>query len=400
MGEMNQPTGTRRPPRPDGEQDSAGRSTGRRSPRRRSFEEMGRSEEGYRAISEVVSDWSYALRVEPDGRPVDEWTSLNIQRVSGFTVAELANRGSWLYLAHAEDRDIVRSHLDALLTGKTDVAEYRIVTKSGETRWLRDYASPLGAQQSGAMTVVGGVRDITARRQAELDRARLLTELEATNERLESLTCTVSHELREPLTDLDASLAGLEEVLDTGHRDRLRADMTRTREAASRILEMLEALQQISSITALQSDELVSLDEVARHVVELCGDSISASGTEVSIADLPAVAGDRLRLLQLLRILVENGIRYMGDQPYPKLEIGTRAGADAILLVVSDNGVGIAREELDRVFDVFHRVDEEGHGTGIGLALARRIAELHGGRIWAESDGAGRGAAFYVQLPK
>lgn len=210
--------------------------------RRRTRDQAG-TEEQYRAISEVVSDWAYAIRVESDGRAVSEWTSLNIQRISGFTPAELMVQNGWLSLAHPEDRPIVRAHLDALLAGSTDIVEYRIVTKSGEVRWLRDYARPLGVTEAGAVTVVGGVRDITARLQAESDRARLLSELEATAEELERLTRAVSTELWDPLASLGDSLDGLVRDLEEGDPEKMKADVENSRVAASRIRDMLDALQ-------------------------------------------------------------------------------------------------------------------------------------------------------------
>lgn len=227
-----------RPPRQGGDKATKRQNS---EVRRRPRERTG-TEEQYRAISEVVSDWAYAIRVEPDGRPVSEWTSLNIQRISGYTPTELSVREGWLSLAHPEDRPTVRAHLDALLAGSTDIVEYRIVTKSGEVRWLRDYARPL-AIDAGAVTVVGGVRDITARRQAEMDRARLLSELESAAEELERLTRAVSTDLWEPLTSLGDSLEGLVRDLEEGDPEKMRADVESSRVAASRIRDMLSALR-------------------------------------------------------------------------------------------------------------------------------------------------------------
>jgi PAS domain S-box-containing protein len=239
---MDHPVTTGRSPRRGKDKKRADGSGSRGSGDRiRDLDQIA-GEEQYRAISEVVSDWAYALTIEADGRPISEWTSLNVQRISGYTPAELAEREGWLTLAHPDDLPIVRAHLDALMAGATDIVEYRIVTKSGETRWLRDYARPLGVSGKGSVAVVGGVRDITARRQAELDRARLMAELEATHEELERLTQSVTTDLKEPLSSLDDSLDGLERDLSRGDRESARADVERTRQAASRLRELLDAL--------------------------------------------------------------------------------------------------------------------------------------------------------------
>jgi signal transduction histidine kinase len=120
---------------------------------------------------------------------------------------------------------------------------------------------------------------------------------------------------------------------------------------------------------------------------------------DVVVGDLPKVFGDRIRLLQLLRILVENAAGYMGDQSEPRLEIGAESHGGKHIIFVRDNGVGIDPADLERVFDVFRRLDPRSSGTGVGLAMARRIAEMHGGRIRVESEGKGTGSTFFVELP-
>ncbi|NNK47709.1 MAG: histidine kinase, partial [Gemmatimonadetes bacterium] len=143
----------------------------------------------------------------------------------------------------------------------------------------------------------------------------------------------------------------------------------------------------------------VSLGELAAEAVDLCRSQIQSRDVVVEVGDLPRVFGDRIRLLQLLRILVQNAVTYMGDQAEPRLEIGTEARPGKHVVFVRDNGVGINPADLERVFDVFRRLDSRGTGTGVGLAMARRIVEMHGGRIWAESEGKGAGSIFMLELP-
>jgi PAS domain S-box-containing protein len=361
-------------------------------------ESLEAAEELYRAIAEIVADWSYALSVRPDGGADVEWTDLDVSRVTGFPPGDLDVRRSWLSLVPIEDRSVLRHHLSALLAGRTDVAEYRIETRTGKTRWLRDYACPLRDAGDGTLNVVGGVRDVTARRQAEFDRARLISELEATNEELERIALSVSQELMEPLgavasrlDDLDSRQHGPEE---------LTRSVVAARDAVHHLLAMLARLDEFARIGHLpETLETIPLGELAAEAVGLCRDRIDGRRVQVEIGDLPDVFGDRIRLLQLLRLLVENAIDYMGDQSDPVLQIGSRRMAGKCVLYVRDNGAGIDPVDLERVFDVFRRLDPRSAGTGVGLALARRIAEMHGGRIRAESEGKGRGSTFVVELP-
>jgi signal transduction histidine kinase len=117
---------------------------------------------------------------------------------------------------------------------------------------------------------------------------------------------------------------------------------------------------------------------------------------------LPVVRGDRRRLVELVQNLLDNAAKFMGDQPDPAIWVGARddgAVSGLATLWVRDNGIGIDATHHDRVFELFHRLDSTVEGTGLGLALARRIVETHGGRIWVESAGAGAGSTFCFSLP-
>jgi signal transduction histidine kinase len=131
---------------------------------------------------------------------------------------------------------------------------------------------------------------------------------------------------------------------------------------------------------------------------------LEARGVQVAIApDLPTVYGDRARLVEVVQNLVDNACKFMGDQAEPRIEIGQRgAQADADgkpVLFVRDNGIGIEPQYQDRVFGLFNKLDAHTEGTGVGLALVKRIVEVHGGRIWVESQGVGKGSTFCFTLP-
>ena len=362
------------------------------------MEELRAAEERYRAIAEVVADWAYSLRIEPDGEAELLWTNMDPARVVGYGPRDLDERLGWLGLVHQDDMARLRSHLAALLKGRTDIAEYRIVTRSGEVRWVRDYARPLESA-NGCVNAVGGVRDITTRRQAELDRARLISELEGTNEELERIAASVSQELEDPLTAVAAGLKRLDSRLEDSDPG-LDADLQKAQRAVLHLRDMLDSLDELARIGHLpETLETISLGELAAEAVDLCRTRIQIRDVKVEIGELPRVFGDRIRLLQLLRILVENAVVYMGRQAEPRLEIGAESRRGKHVIFVRDNGVGIDPADLERAFDVFRRLDPRGTGTGVGLAMARRIVEMHGGRIRAESEGKGSGSTFVVELP-
>jgi PAS domain S-box-containing protein len=125
-------------------------------------------------VSEIVTDWVYADRLKPNGAIVSEWTTEAITRITGFRPDEVRARGSWLDLVYADDHPILHERTQALLSGKSQVSEYRIIAKSGEIRWLRDHAHPVWGQVQGRVVgVYGAVQDITERKRAEEEIAGL-----------------------------------------------------------------------------------------------------------------------------------------------------------------------------------------------------------------------------------
>jgi signal transduction histidine kinase len=143
----------------------------------------------------------------------------------------------------------------------------------------------------------------------------------------------------------------------------------------------------------------VDFRELAREAIELVHGRIQGRGIQISIQEnLPAVHGDRPRLLEVLQNLIDNAAKFMGDQSTPRIEIGLSGYENGLpIFHVRDNGIGIEHVHHDRIFGLFNKLDGESEGTGIGLALVKRIIEVHGGRIWVESEPA-KGATFFFTL--
>jgi len=160
--------------------------------RKRAEEALRKSEERYRIVSEIISDWVYADRIEPDGTIVPEWTTEAITRTTGIGPDEVHERDNWLDLVYADDRPIVHERTQALLSGESQVSEYRITTKSGEIRWLRDHARPVWDQAQGRIVrIYGAMQDITERKRAEAEISRHNRELAALNTVAEALSTSL-----------------------------------------------------------------------------------------------------------------------------------------------------------------------------------------------------------------
>jgi signal transduction histidine kinase len=164
---------------------------------------------------------------------------------------------------------------------------------------------------------------------------------------------------------------------------------------------LLDDLLELSRIGRLMNPpENISFEDIARDAQELVHGQIEARNvTVLTQPNLPVVRGDRQRLIEIMQNLIDNAIKYMGDQINPLIEIGQNGEEDGKpVFFVRDNGIGIAPEYHERVFGLFNKLDARSDGTGVGLALVKRIVEFHGGRIWVESE-AGKGSTFYFTLP-
>jgi PAS domain S-box-containing protein len=237
--------------------------------------------------------------------------------------------------------------------------------------------------------------------QSELvNRKDLIAELEAKNSELERFTYTVSHDLKSPLFTIRGFLGYLEQDAHSGNTERLRADIQRITDATDKMQRLLNELLELSRIGRLQNEyKLFSFEELAHEAAELVHGRIMERGITVHIdKGLPMAYGDRPRLLEVLQNLMDNAAKFMGTQADPQIEIG-QAGEENgdPIFYVRDNGIGIAPEHFDRVFGLFNKLDPRSDGTGIGLALVKRIIEVHGGRIWVQSQ-AGTGSTFFFTL--
>jgi len=163
---------------------------------------------------------------------------------------------------------------------------------------------------------------------------------------------------------------------------------------------LLDELLELSRVgRQMNAPEVRDLGLLVREAADRLAIQIQDRGVDLQIApDMPRVSGDPGRLLEVFQNLIDNSIKFMGDQEKPRIEIGAECENGQVHCWVRDNGSGIEPMYHERVFDLFDRLDTKIDGTGIGLALVKRIIEVHGGRIWVESAGEGHGSVFHFEL--
>ena len=238
------------------------------------------------------------------------------------------------------------------------------------------------------------VRDVT-------DRQRQEDELKSKNTELERFTYTVSHDLRSPLITIKGFAGALLADAAAGRTGRLNEDLNRILQAADKMSALLNGLLELSRVGRIVNPPTrVPMNKLVQDVLELLAGSMAQQQAKVTVQpNLPPALGDPQRLPEVIQNLVENALKFSVPGRVPEIEIGCQTVGDQTAYFVRDHGRGIEPRFHEAIFGLFNKLDARSNGTGIGLALVRRIVEFHGGSIWVESQGAGQGATFYFTLP-
>ena len=277
--------------------------------------------------------------------------------------------------------------------------EYR---KDRSTLWTSTNIQAIRDADENILYYEGTVEDITPRKKVEAERENLIRELAAKNAELERFTYTVSHDLKSPLVTIDGFLGYLEQAAVSGNMDRFKADSQRIHEAVNKMRTLLNELLELSRIGRIMNEpEKIRFEDLVNSAREIVHGQIEAGGITVRLEpDLPAIYGDRRRLTEVLQNLLDNATKFIGDQTDPHIEIGQQGEENGKpIFYVRDNGIGIPAESHEHIFGLFNKLNSNDDGTGIGLAIVKRIIETHGGRIWVESE-VGKGSTFYFTLPR
>ncbi|MEM7587125.1 MAG: tetratricopeptide repeat protein [Acidobacteriota bacterium] len=328
-----------------------------------------------------------------------------------------ANDSAELLLAEAPDvaRGPVPEWLEPILgqltereaAGLHDPWVTTVRLKTWTPRYFEAWASQLQLQRKAAALIT--LHNVTERRRLEEEalrreeRERYICELEtrkaeveASSQEKERFAFTVSHELKTPLVTIRGFNGMVARDARAGRLQRIEQDMARIGTAARRMSELLDDLLSLSRVGRVtRESQEVDLRELAQQAAA----TLDLRGATLQIADdLPPAIGDPERLRELFRQLIDNATKFLGDQPQAKVEIAWRRQASETVITVRDNGIGISQDYQRRVFKVFEQLEPGVEGTGIGLALAERVVQVHGGRIWIESEGSGCGAMLCFTL--
>ncbi len=324
------------------------------------------------------------------------------QDISGSRIwKELAQNPVGIYLQTSVVDGVTRYY------SYREVPDYPLIVAIGLS--VEDFQSALGSARFNLYsiavlaTLLIAITALFLYRQQQLMRQIEANnfELQSQNAELERFAYTVSHDLKAPLVTIKGFLGLLQKDLDQQDRDAADRDAMLIGDAADEMTKLLDELLELSRIgRQMAAPERCNVGDLARDAIERLAIQLEERGIELDIGDdLPDVSGDPGRLLEVFQNLLDNAIKFMGEQSAPRIELRARQEGRWVNCSIRDNGIGIAPEYQHRVFDLFDRLDPKVDGTGIGLALVKRIVEAHGGEIRVESEGPGRGATFHFTLP-
>lgn len=310
------------------------------------------------------------------------------ERIS-LTVAEISR------YCHPDDLAHCARSFDPAAQEEGSVFEYRLIRPSGDERYVVSTGEVERNVAGEIVALFGTLQDTTELRQKE-------RELEQKNAEMERFTYTVSHDLKSPLVTVMSFVGFLEKDMAAADSGRIAKDLHYMKTATERMSQLLDQILVMSRVGKVVNPPVRFLfADLVQEVLELVAGGITARGVLVQQLKDEAVTlyGDRPRLIEIWQNLIDNAVKYMGDQAAPRIEIGVEVVNGAPVFFVADNGMGIDYCYHAKIFNLFDKLDPGSEGTGLGLALVKRIVEMYAGKIWVESGGVGCGSCFRFTLP-
>lgn len=373
--------------------------------------ERKRAEETRTQLAAIVESSDDAIIGKtPDG-VIRSWNK-SAERIYGYRADEIIGKRISMLAPPARYAEIDEL-LERLRTGESLVnIETERIRKDGSPINVALTLSPIRDAAGNIAGISTIARDITERKRAEVELRTLknqlelrvaerTSQLEAANKELEAFSYSVSHDLRSPLRAID----GFSRILLDDYANKLDEEGKRllnvVRDNAGRMGQLIDDILKFSRTGRLElSFSEVDMERLAREVVEEMQPSVEHGKLQLEIEAIPPSTGDRAMLRQVFVNLLSNAIKFSRTKEVPTIKVGGSIEGGEAIYYVQDNGVGFDMHYVDKLFGVFQRLHgvDEFEGTGIGLAIVKRIVTRHGGRVWAQGK-VDEGATFYFALP-
>ena len=351
------------------------------------------SEEKYRNMVETANEG--ILMADKSG--IITFANRKISEMLGYSIDELLGTDG-LFLVDNESSEM-QEKIKNRKEGIIESYETKFIRKDGSELWTLISGSPIYDHTGVHIGNLGMYTDITKRKKAEYEIEKTIDELKRSNKELERFAYVSSHDLQEPLRMVTL----YSQLLEKRYKDRLDSDaddfIEYIVENAKRMRYLIDDLLEYSRVTSQAREfENIDLEKLLEDVLSNLSIPLVENNVNVTHDSLPTVFADRNQMIQVFQNLITNAIKFRGKEP--KIDISAQKGEKEWIFAVKDNGIGISPEHQKQIFEVFKRLHtrDEYPGTGIGLSIAQKIMERHGGRIWAESEPS-IGSTFYFTLP-
>ncbi|MDP4285317.1 MAG: PAS domain S-box protein [Bacteroidota bacterium] len=309
---------------------------------------------------------------------------------------------AWLSFIHPEDLDFVLKNMKEAQDHFSDFTlNYRIKLNDGSIRHIYSETKFQFGSTGKPTGMYGTAQDITERKKTEEKIKKYAEELESSNMDLEQFAYVASHDLQEPLRMVSSFLGLLEKKYKGQLDETAEKYINFAIDGAVRMKILIQDLLMYSRIGNKKDDfTRVDLNEVALFATKVVEEDIKKSQAIITVSPLPVITANNSLISQLFINLITNAIKYRSDTK-PEIEVGYSEDKGNYTIFVKDNGIGIDPKFFDKIFVIFQRLHnkDEYSGTGIGLAICKKIAEIHKGKLWVESE-AGKGSTFYFSIPK
>ncbi|HEX2567045.1 MAG TPA: PAS domain S-box protein [Burkholderiales bacterium] len=366
---------------------------------------LRKSEERFRSLTQISSDWYW----EQDDKFRLTFMSGRMGERTGLDPSSYLGRQRWDTPALNLTEDDWRRHREQLVRHEPfHDFEMQRPNEGGGTRWVSLSGEPLFDEDGRFAGYRGVGKDITERKRAEedlrrahADLERKATELERSNSELEQFAYVASHDLQEPLR----MVSSYTQLVLRRYGERLDGDakefMAYVVDGAARMKQLIEDLLAYSRVgTRGKEFKPVPVETAVRRAINNLRAALEETGASITYDAMPTVEADDVQLAQVFQNLMGNALKFRSAS-VPRIHVAVKEQADEWEFAVQDNGIGIEPQYFDRIFMVFQQLHTKGEfpGTGIGLAICKKVVERHGGRIWVSSK-PGEGSTFHFTLPK
>lgn len=317
----------------------------------------------------------------------------------GVSLAEIQQKSLFDFVL-GEDKLLVEKKLDEAFAGTPTQFQFRLRCQDGQDMLMEAALGLLNEQRGQAPALIGFFSEKSAENYVERNREAIMQALLKSNQELQDFASIISHDLQSPLKKIVSFIDLLKIQMGSALDPKAQEYTERIQKASARMSLLIKSLLEYSKVTTCTTNiEKVDMNKIVKSVQSDLEAQIKEAGADIAVRPLPVIYASPSQMHQLMLNLIQNALKYRGEDPL-RVKIDGHLEGPKWVFSVQDNGIGIDPRNINRIFDLFQQVGGELQpGTGIGLSISKKIVENHGGRLWVQSD-PHHGSTFFFELPR